>query len=99
MSMLRYFVYGTPGGPASENFVTLVEAVAMAASPAVGAVIVQGARAEHSGPAPTDVAMAVCKTPGRWTLTGEGEEEPGTAKLVKRGFAQVAETSMAGGAA
>ena len=96
MSKSRYFVYETSAGPASENFATLAEAVVMACSPTAGAVIVQGARAEPSGPAPSDVPMAVCKTAGRWTLTGDGEEEPGTWKLVKGGLAQIEASSRVG---
>jgi hypothetical protein len=85
----RFFVYPTPDGPASENFATLVDAIVRTRSPVGGAVIVQGARGQPSGPAGSDTRMAVCKTAGTWTLTGDGEEEHGTDPLVKRGLALV----------
>ena len=84
---MRFFVYPTPDGPASENFATLVDAIVKTRRPEGGAVIVQGSRAEPMGPAASDTRMAVCKTAGQWTLTGDGEEEHGTSRLVTRGLA------------
>jgi len=88
---LRFFVYPMVGGPASANYDTLVQAIEGADRPTPGAVIVQGARSEPSGPAPSDVAMASCKVDGQWTLSADGEEEPGTSRLVRSGHALIEE--------
>lgn len=93
--VLRFFVYPKLGGLMSESFDTLVDAIRYADPPEVEAVIVQAERPGRSGLGPDDIMMARCEKPGRWMLTEDGEQERGTAKLLREGLLDIEDAEPA----